>query len=236
MEGRAPEFAETFQTARKHPKKGKRNVIDYLVCNNLASMLWMINLTAIDFNPWSSTTVNPDYPDYITIDLDLDAPVEYFDRAIEVAMAAKDFFDDKELKAFAKTSGKTGIHLLLPCAGFNFEQARMLGSRICDEIHLKVSSITTRARLKKDRNDLLYVDDSQNDFADTIAAAYSIRPYHIPTVSTPLDWKEIKSGLDPTQFNINTIKDRIEKKGDLLKGLFDRKIAEANSEILKQFL
>lgn len=78
---------------------------------------------------------------------------------------------------------------------------------------------------------LSYVDDSQNDFADTIASAYSVRPYHIPTVSTPLDWKEINSKLDPAAFTIETIRNRDKKKGDVFENLFEGKLIEANNKI-----
>jgi bifunctional non-homologous end joining protein LigD len=232
MEGRAPEFAETFKTARKHKKKGKRDIIEYLVCNNTATLLYVVNLGAIDLNPWTSTTSAPDNPGYIIIDLD---PSDGdFEKAIETARAAKQLFDKLKLKAFPKTSGKTGIHLLIPCSGFKFEVARRLGSHICDMVHELVPSITTREVTVNKRGSKLFVDDSQNDYADTIAAAYSVRPFHIPSVSTPLDWKEIKTGLDSTEFTIKTIQKRIDKKGDLLKDVFNEAIRTDNYKSLKK--
>lgn len=222
MEGRTPAFADSFTTPRKHKKKGKRDIIEYLVCNNTATLLYIINLGAIDINPWSSRVQSALNPDYITIDLD---PSDGdFSKAVETAIAAKDFFDKHKITSFPKTSGKTGIHLLLPCQGFNFEQARAVGTFICDEIQKLVPHITTRERRVEARGDLLYVDDSQNDFADTIASAYSVRPYHLPTISTPLKWKEINNKLNSGSFTISTIKKRIQKEGDLFDGIFDKKI------------
>lgn len=231
MEGRQPKFSQVFKTDRKHPKKGKRNVIEYLVCNNTATLLYVINLGAIDLNPWSSARSRPEFPDYITIDLD--PSDEDFNKAIETARAAKALFDKLKLTAFPKTSGKTGIHILVPCSGITFKEARRLGSTICDRIHELVPSITTREISKDKRGDKLFIDDSQNDFADTIAAAYSVRPNVIPSVSTPLEWKEIKPGLDQTDFTIRSIAKRIEKKGDLLKGLFDGKVRQKNIDVLR---
>jgi bifunctional non-homologous end joining protein LigD len=229
MEGRQPAFADTFETPRKHAKKGKREIIEYLVCNNAATLLYVINLGAIDLNPWSSRTTSPETPDYITIDLD---PSDGdFNKAIEAARAAKEIFSEQRLKTFVKTSGKTGLHLLIPCSGFSFPEARAIGSKICDEVQRRVPAITTRERSVDKRGNLLYVDDSQNDFADTIAAPYSVRPYRIPSVSTPLDWKEVKPGLDPAAFTIHTIRKRLDKKGDLFKGLFDGKVVETNNKI-----
>ncbi|HSV09230.1 MAG TPA: hypothetical protein VLI68_00580, partial [Hanamia sp.] len=75
-----------------------------------------------------------------------------------------------------------------------------------------------------------------NDEADTIAAAYSVRPAKLPTVSTPLEWKEVTSKLNPSDFTVNTITERLEKKGDLFKGILDERIRKSNSKILKQLL
>ena len=230
MEGRQPEFAEVFQTERKHRKKGKRDVIEYLVCNNTATLLYVVNLGAIDFNPWNSTVHLPDVPEYITIDLD---PSDGdFSKAIETAKAAKELFDEYNLTSFIKTSGKTGIHILIPCNGFTHSQARSIGSYLCDEIQRKVPAISTRERNVDKRGNLLYVDDSQNDFADTIASAYSVRPYQIPSVSTPLGWKEVRNGLNPGGFTIKTIPKRLGKFGDMFEGLFDQRNTIINNKIL----
>lgn len=92
---------------------------------------------------------------------------------------------------------------------------------------------TTTSRQTGDK---LFIDYNQNDEADTIAAAYSVRPAKLPTVSTPLEWKEINSKLDPKQFDIHNILDRIKKKGDLFKGVTDEKIRKKNAAILKKLL
>ena len=234
MEGRQPGFAEVFQTHRKHKKKGKRDIIEYLVCNNTATLLYIINLGAIDLNPWSSTVQSPETPDYITIDLD---PSDGdFQKAVEVARAASELFAEKQLKTFVKTSGKTGLHILIPCSGFSFAEARAHGSRLCDEIQQRTKGISTRERAIHKRGNLLYVDDSQNDFADTIASPYSVRPYPIPMVSTPLDWKEVNKQLDPANFTIQTIGKRVERKGDLFRNLFDLKIKRSNNQQLRQLV
>lgn len=234
MESRTPPFAESFITPRKHKKRGKRDIIEYLICNNLATLLYVINLGAIDINPWSSKASSPESPDYITIDLD---PSDGdFNKAVETARAANEYFNINNIKAFPKTSGKTGIHLLVPCNGFTFAEARCLGSIICDEVQKLVPHISTRERTVSKRGNLLYVDDSQNDFADTIASAYSVRPTDRPTVSTPLDWKEISTKLSAEDFTIKNVKKRIEKKGDLLAGLFDKEVSAFNHHHLRRLL
>jgi bifunctional non-homologous end joining protein LigD len=234
MEGREPDCAEIFTTPRKHKKPGKRDIIDYLVCNNTATLLYIVNLGCIDINPWTSTTTNSLLPDFIIIDLD---PSDGdFKKAIEAARAAKDFFDEHKLKAYAKTSGKTGIHLFVPCTTYTFPQARRIAENICSGINELVPSITTTEVTVADRGTKLYLDPNQNDYADTVASAYSVRPYKHPNVSTPLEWKEVKDSLLPNQFTMNNILQRLEKKGDLFLPTLDRKIGVKNNPSLKKFL
>jgi bifunctional non-homologous end joining protein LigD len=233
MEGRQPECANIFTDKRRHKKAGKRDVIDYLVCNNLETLLYMINLGCIDVNPWTSTIKNPTQPDYIIIDLD--PSDEDFKKAIESAKAAKEYFDEKKIKAFAKTSGKTGIHLYLPCGDLSFENARSVAEEICNEIQQLVPSITTTEVSISNRGNKLYLDPNQNDYADTVASPYSARPYKLPTVSTPLEWKEVNNKLDPSNFTIHTIEKRLAKKGDLWSDIFDTNIVRANMKALNTF-
>jgi bifunctional non-homologous end joining protein LigD len=234
MEGNQPGCAEIFSTKRKHPKPGKRNVIDYLVCNNRPTLLYVINLGCIDVNPWASRIDNYLEPDFVVIDLD--PSDEDFRKVIETALAAKKVFDKLKLTAFPKTSGKTGLHILIPCTGFTFPEARTIAVNICNKINEQVPGISTIENTISKRGDKLFIDYNQNDEADTIAAAYSVRPSNLPTVSTALEWKEINQKLDPTKFDIHNTLNRIKKKGDLFKGVMDEKIRIKNSTILKKLL
>ena len=233
MEGRQPACAETFSVQRKHKKAGKNSIIEYLVCNNRATLLWMINVGCIDVNPWTSRTTNYLQPDFIVIDLD--PTDDDFKKAIETAKAARQFFDENKLKAFIKTSGKTGIHLFLPCKGFGFREARKIAMNVCEAIHSLVPSITTTEVSISMRGEKLYIDPNQNDEADTVAAAYSVRPYKIPTVSTPIEWKELNRALDASAFTIGTILERLKKKGELWRNILDEKVMVNNSKILSDF-
>jgi bifunctional non-homologous end joining protein LigD len=234
MEGHQPDCAEIFTDRRKHKKKGKRDIIDYLVCNNEATLLYMINLGCIDINPWTSRISTANNPDYVVIDLD--PSDEDFKKAIETAQAAKEYFDKLKLKCFVKTSGKTGMHLLLPCKDFTFSEARTIAINICEDIHEMVPNFTTTEVSVSGRKNKLYIDPNQNDYADTIAAPYSARPYYTPTVSTPLDWKEVNAKLDNKDFTIKTILNRVKKKGDLFKELYSKRVIEKNTKNLKAIL
>jgi bifunctional non-homologous end joining protein LigD len=194
----------------------------------------MVNLGCIDINPWTSSLEKINSPDFIIIDLD--PSDDDFKKAIEAALAAKTVFEKNRIRSFPKTSGKTGIHLYLPCSSFNFEEARNIAENICSEVHQLVPSITTTQVSVSARGNKLYLDPNQNDYADTVAAAYSARPFHIPTVSTPLEWKEIKKSLDPAAYTIHTIMKRVQKKGDLFLKTMDAAIAQKNDAVLKKFL
>jgi bifunctional non-homologous end joining protein LigD len=234
MEGRQPECSQIFTTPRKHKKPGKRDVIDYLVVNNKATLLFTINKRCIDVNPWTSTTDHPENPDFIIIDLD--PSDDDFSKSIDVAKAVKEFLDKRKIQGFPKTSGKTGIHIYLPCTGFDFAQARRIASNICDSIYENIADLTTRTKETGDRESKVYLDDNQNDYSDTVACVYSVRPFKHPNVSTPLEWKEIRPGLVPETFNINSIFKRLEKKGDLFLPVLDKKIAGKNDRYLTSFL
>jgi bifunctional non-homologous end joining protein LigD len=234
MEDRQPDCGDIFSVKRKHKKTGKRNIIDYLVCNNLPTLLYTINLGCIDVNPWTSTTKRPDTPDFIVIDLD---PSDGdFSKAVESAKAAKQFFDEYRVKAFIKTSGKTGMHLFIPATAFNFSQSRIIAENICGEIHSLMPRITTTEVGIANRGTKLYLDPNQNDYADTVAVVYSVRPFKHPYVSMPIEWKELSANLAPENFTIKNAGERLKKKGDLFQSVLDRTIGAKNDKILTRFL
>jgi bifunctional non-homologous end joining protein LigD len=235
MEGRQPSFAEIFTVARRHPMEGKRSTIDYLICNNEATLLWMVNMGCVDINPWNSRISAPENPDFLAIDLDptvKDEKSGYIDKLLDTAIAARAWFDKHKIRAFAKTSGRTGIHFFVPCKGFNYPQARTITEMICAGIHDLVPASSTIEHSISERGDLVYVDPSQNDYGDTLAAPYSVRSFDIPMVSTPLEWGEISRRLDPRAFTIDTILPRLKKKGDLFAAVLDKKIAVSNTKLL----
>jgi bifunctional non-homologous end joining protein LigD len=204
------------------------------VCNDKATLVYIVNLESVDIHPWTSRISSPTSPDYIVIDLD--PSDDDFNKVIKTAQAAKKVFDTHKIKSFVKTSGKTGLHLLLPCIDIPFGDSRKIAQHLCDNIHNIVPKITTTNVSVNSRANLLYLDPNQNDYADRMAAAYYVRAYHSPTVSIPLDWKEVNSKLNPGEFTIHNIAARLEKQGDLFKNILNEKVRSANSKILKRFL
>ncbi len=234
MEGRQPSCAEIFSVKRKHAKQDKGDVIHYLVCNNKATLLYVINLGCIDINPWTSVITDYLHPNYIIVDLD---PSDSdFKKVIDTALAAKKVFDTMKLKSFPKTSGKTGMHLFIPCKGFTFAEARTIALKLCQQIQELVPDISTVENTIAKRGNKVFIDYNQNDEGDTVAAPYSVRPGKQPTVSAPLDWKEVNNKLSIENFNMSNIFERIKKKGDLFAEVMNEKIALVNSKVLEKLL
>lgn len=247
MENRQPACAEVFTDERRVKKAGKRSQIDYLICNNLETLIYLIDLGCVDVNTWASRTQHIEEPDYLWLDLDPTIPdrlkgkalhhaeAKGFEKTIEVAIAAGKLLNKHKLTGFIKTSGKTGLHIYIPCSNITHKEARAISYKIADEIHKQVPKVSTREESIDLRGDKVYIDAGQNDYADTLAAPYSVRPYHQPLVSTPLEWKELKKGLDRYAFTIDTIQLRLDKKGDLWEKLNHEKIILANNKTLLKF-
>ena len=219
--GTAPAWVETYKTWSESAQKD----INYVVCNNKATLLYLANLGCIELNPWNSRISKPDNPDYIVIDIDPSAK-NTFEQVIDVAKTVKQVLDKAGCAAYCKTSGATGLHIYIPLAAkYNYEQARDFAHTVAMITQEQIPGFTTLERsLSKRGKDMIYIDYLQNRPGQTLACAYSLRPKPHAPVSTPLDWKEVKHGLDPVAFNIkNTIK-RLEQKGDLFSPVLGRGI------------
>jgi bifunctional non-homologous end joining protein LigD len=120
-----------------------------------------------------------------------------------------------------------------PSTGIDYPTGRAITEHICAAVHDLAPGASTTENTISRRGDLVYIDPSQNDYADTLAAPYAVRPFHIPTVSTPLEWKEINRRLDPHAFTIGSVLARLKKKGDLFAGVLDKKIADSNMKVLR---
>jgi bifunctional non-homologous end joining protein LigD len=244
MKGYYPDWVKIFTTDRKHAVEGKSEDIDWVVCNDLATLIYMLNLGAVDLHPWSARIKSPNEPDYIVIDLDPDdtnekdrtANTSNFKNVIKVALEAKTYFDEVGLTSFIKTSGKTGLHLLLPCSGIEYGDTRIIAENICKEIHERVPKISTTNTSTQSRAGKVYIDASQNDYGDRLVAPYCVRAYKQPYVSMPLSWHEINNKLDRHSFKMDIVKQRMEESADPFENLFDQKIQKRNSKLLRQLL
>lgn len=193
-----------------------QGTIRYILCQDEASLSYIINLGAIEINPWSSQIGSLDFPDYMVIDLDpLECPFQY---VVDTALFIHDILQNLEMPHFIKTSGATGLHLYVPVGGrYSFEQVRQFSFIICKIINDRSPSVTSLERIPQKRKGKVYLDYLQNSKGKTMAAPYSIRPLKGAPVSAPLLWEELGSELRPDQFNINSIFARLRDCGDLWK-------------------
>ncbi|MCY7291777.1 MAG: non-homologous end-joining DNA ligase, partial [Ferruginibacter sp.] len=212
----APDFIQSFAVYSESSKKE----IDYIICNDKATLAYLNNLGCIELNPWHSTIKNPDKPDYMIIDID-PSEKNNFDQVIETANAFKKVLDKAGAKCFCKTSGSTGLHIYVPMKNkYDYEEVKNFAHLLCMLVNEMLPDFTTMERnLKKRGNKKIYLDYLQNRSGQTISSVYSLRPKNGATVSVPLHWKEVKKGLTPNQFTIFNAKEIIEKRADIFKGI-----------------
>jgi bifunctional non-homologous end joining protein LigD len=187
-----------------------------IIGGDLATLLYLVQLGAISIDPWHSRIGSIRYADYAIIDLD-PGPRAPFSRVIEVALAVKESLDELGLHAVPKTSGASGLHIVLPLPPqLPNDGARMVAeivARRVAERHPKVATVERSVGARP--RGAIYVDYLQNIRGKTVAGVYSARAESHPTVSTPLAWDELTSDLDPTDFTIDVVPDRIREHGDL---------------------
>lgn len=209
----APSFIKTYL----------EDGIDYIVCNDLSTLLWLGNQLAIEFHiPFQ--TIASDKPSEIVFDLD--PPSKHaFPLAVKAALMIKEIIDQFQLISFIKTSGNKGlqIYIPLPDGAFTFDETRLFTSFIADYLVTNAPNDFTTERLKKNRGNRLYIDYVQHAEGKTLIAPYSVRGNELATVATPLYWDEINEQLSAEDFRLTTIIKRLSEKGDPFKDYFHAK-------------
>jgi bifunctional non-homologous end joining protein LigD len=200
--------------------------INYLICNDLATLIYMINLGCIEINPWHSTYRKPDYPTYMMLDLD---PGDIsFKVVVDTALVIKELCDEIKITCYCKTSGSTGLHIYIPLgAKYDYDEAKTFAEILAVTVHDRLPSSTSIERAVSKRKDKVYIDFLQNRRGQTIAAPYCVRPRAMATVSTPLNWKEVNHRLSPEMFTMKNIEQRLKKMGDLWQPVLKRGISLA---------
>jgi bifunctional non-homologous end joining protein LigD len=207
---RLPPFVETVQVAAE----SKMKLTTHLLVQNDASLVYMANLGCIEINPWSSRVNSLENPDYLIMDLDpQDLP---FSQVSQVAVAVRKLLDKLGVACLCKTSGKRGLHVLVPLgAKYLYEPVKLFAELLARLVNRQVPDLTSIARLPAQRRSKVYLDYLQNGRGKTIASVYSARPWPGGLVSTPLKWSEVRKTLDPAKFTIKTVPRRLDKLGDL---------------------
>ncbi|MFU8972490.1 DNA ligase D [Chryseobacterium wangxinyae] len=216
-----PEWIKTTEVYSESNDK----YIDYIYCNDKATLAYLNNLGCIDLNPWNSSLPDLDHPDFMVLDLD-PSKKNSFDDVIETALQVNEVLNSIKIKGYCKTSGSTGIHVYIPMGGkYDFDQVKDFAHILMKQVNEKLPKITTLERSLQKRDDKkIYLDYLQNRTGQTLASVYSIRPKDGASVSMPLEWDEVKKGLKPTDYNIHNALERIKAKGDLFKPVLGKGI------------
>lgn len=210
--------------------------IDYVVVQDERSLLHIVNLGCIEIHPWFSRMQNLNKPDFIVIDLDPDDS-NTFKQTVEVAHAVHELLDDIGAKNFVKTSGATGIHIGIPTgAKYDYDTVRAFAEDVCNHIQTQFPKITSVVRNPAKRRGKIYLDFMQNRRAQTLAAAWCVRPRPGAPVSMPLEWEELTPRLKPEQFHLKNALRRAEKSGDPFLGVLGAPIdvAKCAKTLLKK--
>jgi len=200
------------------------NVIDFPVIQDVASLLWLVNLGCIDLNPWYARCDDVHRPDYLHFDLD---PVEGtpFRRVLETSLLVRDALSALHITSYAKTTGSRGIHVYVPIVrGPDQKQVWAFAKRFSKELaqrHPKV--VTAEYRVAKRPKGRVLVDYNQNAWNRTLASVYSVRPKPQATVSAPVTWNEVERGVEIEDFTMRNVPRRLKKIGDLWEPLLREK-------------
>ncbi|OIK09576.1 DNA ligase D [Bacillus sp. MUM 116] len=219
----APDFVKTF----------KHENIDYILCNHLKTLIWLGNQLAIEYHvPFQ--TIYSKGPSEIVFDLDPPSKND-FHLAVKAALLIKDVLDQLNLIGFIKTSGNKGLQIYLPLQEntFTYDDTRLFTSFIADYLISCDPDSFTIERMKKNRGNRLYVDYVQHGEGKTIVAPYSMRGNEHAGVATPLYWDEVDEKLEPAQFTMDSVINRVRKQGDPFRSYFSTKIIQPFASVLE---
>jgi bifunctional non-homologous end joining protein LigD len=191
------------KTVKIHSETAKRDV-NYVLCNDLDTLIWLANLATIEIHMPFSKVDFREKPDMLFFDVDPEPPATYQD-ATTVALLIKEKLDKIGLESYVKTSGKKGLHVIIPIVREHvFRETRAfvhkIGQQLSKEQKIVVSEFTETKKPGK-----VFVDYLQNSHGRTMVAPYSLRATSEATVSTPLEWNEVEKGIKPTELNIFSV-------------------------------
>jgi bifunctional non-homologous end joining protein LigD len=203
---------------------GNGNIIDFPIVQDLATLLWVVNLGCIDLNPWYARCADYNRPDFLHFDLD---PVEGadFERVRMSALLVKQALDTLGMTAYAKTTGSKGIHIYVPIQhGPLQKQVWTFAKSMAQTLEQHDPAlVTAEYRIAKRPHGRVLVDYNQNAWGRTLSSVYSVRPRPGAPVSTPVTWQEIEDGVAIDDFTIFNVPARVAERGDLWAPVVDPK-------------
>jgi bifunctional non-homologous end joining protein LigD len=216
----APEDTPAWLRTVDYQPKTTDEVIQLLIVEDAAGLVWLANQGAIEFHLWTSRLPALPYPDMAVFDLDPGDQAD-FGRVLQAALRVRDALQALGLRCYPKTSGGRGMHIyvpLEPAHPFDFVRewvkgvAHQLAAAYPDEIAV--------AHGPTHRGAQVTIDHAQNSLGRNTAAVYTLRAQPHAPVSTPLRWEEVEAGdIRPEHFTIRTVPARVVKEGDLFAGV-----------------
>ncbi len=219
----APGFVPEWIRRERLWSQGAERELDYFICDSEAALVYIANLGAIPLHIWGSRIGTLEQPDWCILDLDpKEAP---FRDVVTVARALEALCDAIELPCFVKTSGSTGLHVLVPLGRqLTYEQCRQLAQVLARVIVAELPEIATVTRNPAKREGKVYLDYVQNGHGRLLAAPFSVRPLPGAPVSMPLSWSEVRPGLDLGKFTIRTAPRRMQRlRRDPMRGVLEER-------------
>jgi bifunctional non-homologous end joining protein LigD len=206
----APDWAPDWLRTVMVWSESSTRVLDYFVADDVESLLYLANLGTIPLHIWHSRVADLEHPDWCLLDLDpKDAP---FAHVVEVALFLHELCTDIGLPHYVKTSGSTGLHVMIPLGGqMTYEHSRTMGELLAKVAVVALPKIATVARALKSRESKVYVDFLQNRQGQLIAAPFCVRPTPGATVSAPLEWSEVGGDLRIADYTIANMPERMER-------------------------
>jgi bifunctional non-homologous end joining protein LigD len=200
------------------------NIINFPMIQDVPALMWVINLGCIDLNQWYARCDDVDRPDYVHFDLD-PVPNASFEKVREAALFLKLGLDSLKIPSYAKTTGSKGIHIYIPIKhGPTQKQVWTFAKEFAYAVASQAPKLLTAVyQVSKRPKGRVLVDYNQNAWGRTLASVYSVRPNKLPTVSTPVTWKELERGIAIEDFRIDNVPARVRKLGDLWKPLYEAK-------------
>jgi len=206
----APSWVRSLRL-RSEEEDGKE--ANTILVNDLSSLMYVANLGCIPLHVIASRVGDLDTCDFLTLDLDVE--LASLETAIPIALTIREVLAEAGLEGFPKTSGKTGLHVLVPLGGgLPFDAAKQLLELIARMVLRRHPEDATMERRKAKRGNRVLLDVGQTGRLRTIVAPYSVREVPGAPVSTPLSWDEVSLSLDPSSFNVFTVPDRVVEVGD----------------------
>ena len=220
---------------RIEPIPSEGRTINYVVCDNRETLLWLAHLGCIDQNPMMSRVGHLDNPDFMLLDLD---PVECpYELIVEAAQLTRGVLDRVGLAGYPKTTGGDGMHIYVPLElAYTYDQVRSFAEILWHVVvNEKPDLFTTPRAVSRRKKGRVYFDYLQIASVKTISAPYVLRAYDGAPVSTPLAWDEVRPGLLPQQFTIENAPARFRAVGDLFRPVIDKRqrLEPALAEVIR---